>query len=67
MNCTLKTRKWWLSCKAFTVYVESDQNNRVIAAQSAPLVRTFDNQYISHLVSWMRKIGGFKYYEYTKI
>lgn len=56
-------RHWWFSCRSFTCYVQSGAED-LITNKSAPIVRRFTGQHLKNLVYWMKKIGGFRYYEY---
>lgn len=46
----------WLSCEAFTVEVEVDEEGYIKFAP--PIVRRFIGQHIDNLLSWMEKKGG---------
>jgi hypothetical protein len=48
---------WWLSCRKFTVGVETDN---LIITKAPPIARKFIGQPIKNLANWARRIGGFK-------
>ena len=45
-------RKWWFSCRAFTVQVETDERN--IITWAAPIVRKFIGQPLANLERWQK-------------
>jgi len=57
-------RSWWMSCKSFTCFVETDEHD-IVTRNSAPIVRVFVGQHIKNLVGWMKRIGGFRHKEFT--
>lgn len=49
---------YWVSCKKFTISVETE--DRVIV-KAAPIARKFVGQKLDNLFNWFKKFGGFKY------
>jgi hypothetical protein len=49
----MKTNKWyWISCKKFTVGVETLD---YIVIQAPPIVKTFEGQHIINLICWVEE------------
>lgn len=45
-------KKWWFSCKSFTVQVETDE--RRVITKAAPIVRKFLGQPLENLERWQQ-------------
>jgi hypothetical protein len=43
-------RHWWVSCRDFTVQVNTDEN--LVIIEAAPIVRKFVGQSLNALVKW---------------
>ena len=57
-----KTRRWWFSCKVFTIYCETNSDNNIV--YGAAIINKFKGRHVKYLVKWMKKLGGFRYHEY---
>lgn len=55
-------KHYWVSCKKFTVGVETDDQH--VITDAAPIVRRFIGQHMRNLVKWARKLGGLRVYDY---
>lgn len=55
------TTRWWASCNKFTVFVEVDENKRIV--DTAPVVRRFIGQSFDNLLRWFAGFGGLRYEE----
>ena len=58
-------RRWYLSSRVMTVYVETEGEENVIE-YTATITKRFTGQPLRNLVRWMKKQGGFKYKELTR-
>jgi hypothetical protein len=56
-GCTMNTKEWWVSCNAWTCYVETQDK---IIIDAAPILRRFIGQPSNNLKRGATKIGGFK-------
>lgn len=51
---------YWISCKKFTVEVETNPHG--IVTHAAPIVRKFQGQPLNKLLDWARDFGGLRYH-----
>lgn len=54
----------WVSCKAFTVQVETNDRGTIIRA--APIAKRFVGQSLGALQRWAQGLGGYRYEALTK-
>lgn len=54
----MRERFWWVSCKKFTIGVETDGAD--IVTKAPPIARKFIGQPSKNLGRWARKFGDFQ-------